>query len=125
MARDKIRVQGVLMTRDAACRVEETGTDVQTDVDAVRRGKITREDLMAECLEGFEATEHATESSWMDYVDAVMEAAKGPELRLLEVLRKAEEVCRLYLYDESSTEAHAAAIIALKAACAEAQKDRV
>ena len=122
MARDKILVQGVLMTRDAAARVEEAEVNVQADVDAVRRGQKTREDLLVERLEAFEETEYATAASWKDYVDAVMEAAKGPELQLLEVLRKAEDVCRYYnRFSPVSREDFVGALAALRTACGEAR----
>lgn len=54
--------------------VEETGIDPQDDIDAVRAGRLTRESLLAECLDGADADRV---QGWNDYVDAVMAAASG------------------------------------------------
>ncbi len=54
--------------------MEETSTDVAADVARLRSGEITRDALLAECLDG--ADEDRVEG-WREYVEAVS-AAAGP-----------------------------------------------
>lgn len=98
MPRDMVRVQGILMTRDAAQRVEDTGIDVLDDIRRIRNG-LSREALLEECLDGFEPSQCAQAQSWTEYVDAVMEATwaeRQPDDLWIKVLERAETVVKLY-----------------------------
>lgn len=69
----RVRVQGVWMTSGAATNVQETNVDVAYDVAELRAGRVTRQTLLAYCLEGVEDTRRAAD--WEDYVSAVCLAA--------------------------------------------------
>jgi hypothetical protein len=56
----------------AAAAVEETGVDPADDVARVCSGKITEDDLLAECLDG---ADDDRIQGWRDYVTAVAVAA--------------------------------------------------
>ena len=54
-----------------AC-IAETSADVETDVGLIRAGAISRDELLAQCLDG--ADEDRAEG-WADYVDEVVRLA--------------------------------------------------
>jgi hypothetical protein len=67
----------VKLSPAAQANVEETGIAPMDDVDNVRAGCYTREQLLAHCLDGADADRV---KGWTEYVDAVMEEAarRGP-----------------------------------------------
>lgn len=69
-----VTIQGVTMARDAATSVEECGVDVAEDVRRLRSGEITREQLLAECLDG---ADDDRVSAWHEYVSAVAMAVES------------------------------------------------
>ena len=69
---DSITISGVTMTMGAARNVEATGTNVAGDVARLRSG-LSREDLLAECLDGCD--DETTAADWREYVSSVSTAA--------------------------------------------------
>ena len=65
------------MTKAARANVEEVGSRPILDVQHLRKGIITREELLAECLNGADVDRV---QGWHDYVEAVarVAAALGP-----------------------------------------------
>lgn len=61
----------ISLTTAALANIEETGTDVDADIARVRDG-LTRDVLLAECLDG--ADDDRVEG-WEDYVSAVCAVA--------------------------------------------------
>lgn len=58
-------------TTAALENIEQTGTDFEDDLSRLRSGEVTREQLLAECLDG--ADEDVVEG-WEDYVAALVES---------------------------------------------------
>lgn len=52
--------------------IEETGIDPLDDLDRLRSGEVTREALLAECLDGADDDRH---DGWHDYVREVVARA--------------------------------------------------
>jgi len=71
--RTNVTIGGATMTIAAARNLEETGTDVAADLAALRAGTMTRDALLAHCLNG--ADEDRVEG-WREYVEAVSAAAQ-------------------------------------------------
>jgi hypothetical protein len=61
----------------AIANVQETGIDPSADVERIRSGSVTREALLAECLDG--ADEDRVEG-WREYVSAVVEVATAKQI---------------------------------------------
>jgi hypothetical protein len=67
-----VTVEGVGMSVEAARSAEAVGCSPREDVEALRSGRITAEQLLAECLEGAD-----DESAWREYVAAIELAASA------------------------------------------------
>ena len=63
------------LTDAAQANVDETGTDPQDDVAAIRSGQYTRESLLAHCLDGADPDR---KQGWHEYVDTICERAARP-----------------------------------------------
>ncbi len=62
----------VTFTAAAQACIDEFRFNPQHDIDALRDGTMTRERLLAECLDG---ADEDRVRGWNDYVDAVCDAA--------------------------------------------------
>ncbi len=73
-----VTVEGIEMTAGAAENVRETGISPSDDLERLRSGDLTRETLLAECLDGSEDDDlnPTRNADWRAYVDAVCGAAK-------------------------------------------------
>lgn len=65
----------LVLSELAQLNVEETGVDLQDDIEALRSGRHTAETLLAHCLDG---ADEDRVHGWKEYVDAVVEAAAMP-----------------------------------------------
>lgn len=76
---NEVTIQGVTMTVAAAQVVEAVSVDVAADVRAIRSGEQTRDELLAECLDG--AEDESTRAAWHEYVSAVVAEAETDDAR--------------------------------------------
>lgn len=74
MSRDRITIDGVTMSPEAAKLVAWAGVNVNHDLASVIRANDGGLSLLAECLEEADPAHHG---DWGDYVAAVVEAAEG------------------------------------------------
>lgn len=70
-----IVIEGVTMSLAAAQNVEETGCSPRAAIAALQAGLLTREQLLAHCLDG--ADENRVQG-WRDYVEGIAIAANLP-----------------------------------------------
>jgi hypothetical protein len=71
-----VTIQGVQMSRNAALNVEAVNLDVAEDLNRVRSGSVTREQLLNECFDGSEDETRddngeSIRDGWRDYVAAL------------------------------------------------------
>jgi hypothetical protein len=70
---------GVTVTVESARALEAVGmgaAEVAADVERLRSGEVTEADLLAECMDGADAS---IAHDWVDYVNAVATAAGLPD----------------------------------------------
>lgn len=63
---DHVTVEGVRLSVEAARNCEYAGVSPADDLDRLRSGEITRDELLAECLDG--AEEQDVIAGWHEYV---------------------------------------------------------
>lgn len=68
-------IEGVKLSFAAAQNVEETGCSPREDIAALQAGTLTRETLLAHCLDG--ADDNRVQG-WRDYVEDIAIAANLP-----------------------------------------------
>ena len=78
-------INGVnLFFSEAALRcIEETGTNIEDDVDALRDGSMSPAELLTHCLDGADEDRY---QGWLDYVNELGRAVMAADGRVYEPL---------------------------------------
>jgi len=74
MKTNRVTIEGVEMTVEAARAIEHAGISPSFDVSAIRSGEMTPRRLLDACLDG---ADESHDQGWRDYVLAVEVAAGG------------------------------------------------
>lgn len=82
MTTNMVKLSGITLnlSRAALCSLEEVGLragEIEADIEHIRDGEQTRDELLAVCLDGVEDAERA--AAWTEYVDAVVLAASNSD----------------------------------------------